>query len=402
MTDVLVLGLLSIALASGYFLGRKHKSFRRDVLQNQPLSWPQQRYYQGLTQLLNDQTDAAIDTFIEALDVNSETLETHLALGSLLRKRGEVSRAIRVHQNLLSRSGLSKAQNQNAQLELGIDYMRAGLLDRAESLFKDLINLRDVEKQTRIHASQHLLEVYQELREWLLAIDIADRLTGKKFAGAADKWREVQAHYSCEIAEASIDEKDWLTARRWLRTALRYDKKCVRAALLSAQLEMAQEDYALAISILRKVPQQNSAYASEILSPLFECYKKVNNLPGYLQDLAELYKRNRELMVLRYLAKATEAVKGGDAVVALLMEELPHYPDMEPAGELLGLVSDERGPQSLRNYVRIKGVLEKLTDSRHVYSCEHCGFSGSQLHWLCPGCKSWATVRLEPKKAKSL
>lgn len=399
MHDALVFLLLFLALLIGFALGILHTRNKKATHSLSNLPWPQQRYYQGLTHLLNDQPDAAIDTFIAALEVNNDTLETHLALGNLLRKRGETGRAIRVHQNLLSRPGLSLEQIRFVQLELGVDYMRAGLLDRAESLFKDLINLRDVDKHIHQQASEYLLEVYQDLSEWLLAIDIADRLTTTKFADNADSWRQKQAQFSCEIAEASIEEKDGLTARRWLRTALRYDKKCARASLLLARLEITQGEYALAISELRNVPLQDARFAAEILAPMFESYKRINKLEELHKELVELYNSNRQLIVLRYLAKAKEAVEGGDEVARLLMKELPNYPEMEPAGEILKLVADERGPTSLRNYVRVKGVLEKLTESRQKYLCNHCGFHGTQLHWLCPSCKSWSSIALVPNEA---
>ncbi len=401
MDAALMALFLFVALAIGFGLGLLHTRKRQANTSTSHLNWPQKRYYEGLTQLLNDQPDAAIETFIAALEVNSETLETHLALGSLLRKRGEVSRAIRVHQNLLARPVLTTQQSHLAQLELAIDYLRAGLLDRAEALLKELIAIRGIDKALGRQATEYLLDVYQELREWLWAIDTADRLTAKKFAANTDIWSEKQAQFSCEIAEAAIEEKDWLTARRWLRSALRYDKKCVRANLLLARLEMSLEDYQQAVIALRSVAKQDERFAVEILAPLFECYKKLSSLEELHKELATLYQQKPQLVTLRYLAKAKELTEGGDAAVSLLMQELPRYPKMEPAGELLHIVADERGPTSLRNYVRIKGVLEKLTDARQQYLCRQCGFEGRQLHWLCPSCKTWSSISLVSNEAQS-
>ncbi len=393
-TDLLIFALLALAVAAGYWLGRSGRL--RGLPSSSPLSWPQQRYYEGLTQLLNDQPDAAIDTFISALDVNNDTLETHLALASLLRRRGEVARAIRVHQNLLARPSLSRAQHQLAQLELGIDYLRSGLLDRAESLFKELVEVYDLEKNVRKKALEHLLEVYQDTKEWLAAIDVADRLTTRKFSPTADSWRELQAQYSCELAQEAIEKQDWLAARRCLNSALRYDKKCVRANLLVARLEMIHGSYPSAIVALRRVPQQNEKFSPEILGPIYECYKKQDSPRELLNELRELYYSKKDLLTLQYLTKTVEVCEGGDAAIALLMEELRYYPKMEVAAELLKLVTDERGPNSLRNYVKVKALLEKLTETRQVYQCENCGFSGEQLHWLCPSCKHWVTISLQP------
>ncbi|MDO6421051.1 lipopolysaccharide assembly protein LapB [Saccharophagus degradans] len=392
MQDLLVFAVILAALLIGFGAGiafsrkpRAKRVFDPDAF------WPQQHYFKGLTQLLNEEPDAAIDTFISSIDVNSDTLETHLALGSLLRRKGEVERAIRVHQNLLSRSNLTTDQQYTAQMELALDYLRSGLLDRAEMLLKELADAPKISNPMRKRALECLIELYQDMREWLSAIDVADRLTARKFSGPADKWRRQQAHYACEIAQTAITQKDWLTARRWVRTAMRHDKDCARASLLSAQLDIAQKEYAKALISLRQIVQQDERYLSEMLPLAYSCHKKLESMPVFLNELTALYEHKGELLVLRYLAKAVEMCEGGDAVISLLMQELPQYPQMEVAGALLKIVLDERGPASLRNYVQVKGLLKKLTDSKYHYQCTSCGFTGEQLHWLCPSCKSWAS-----------
>lgn len=392
MQDLLVFAVILAALLIGFGAGIAFSRKRRAKRVFDPDAfWPQQHYFKGLTQLLNEEPDAAIDTFISSIDVNSDTLETHLALGSLLRRKGEVERAIRVHQNLLSRSNLTTDQQYTAQMELALDYLRSGLLDRAEMLLKELADAPKISNPMRKRALECLIELYQDMREWLSAIDVADRLTARKFSGPADKWRQQQAHYACEIAQTAITQKDWLTARRWVRTAMRHDKDCARASLLSAQLDIAQKEYAKALISLRQIVQQDERYLSEMLPLAYSCHKKLESMPVFLNELRALYEHKGELLVLRYLAKAVEMCEGGDAVISLLMQELPQYPQMEVAGALLKIVLDERGPASLRNYVQVKGLLKKLTDSKYHYQCASCGFTGEQLHWLCPSCKSWAS-----------
>lgn len=397
MQDLLIFAVILAALFIGYCAGVFYARKRRAKRVFDPDAfWPQQHYFKGLTQLLNEEPDAAIDTFISSIDVNSDTLETHLALGSLLRRKGEVERAIRVHQNLLSRTNLTSDQQYTAQMELALDYLRSGLLDRAEMLLKELAEAPKINSTMRKRALECLIDLYQDMREWLSAIDVADRLTARKFSGPADKWRMQQAHYACEIAETAIAEKDWLTARRWVRTAMRHDKDCARASLLTAQLDIAQKEYAKALISLRQILNQDDRYLSEMLPLAYSCHKKLESMPVYLAELRALYEYKGELLVLRYLAKAVEICEGGDAVISLLMQELPQYPQMEVAGALLKIVLDERGPASLRNYVQVKGLLKKLTDSKHHYQCESCGFTGEQLHWLCPSCKSWSTQQYAP------
>lgn len=397
LQDFIVFAIILVALSAGYWFGawRQNRKNRAKFFDPDAM-WPQQHYFKGLTQLLNEEPDAAIDTFISSIDVNSDTLETHLALGGLLRRKGEVDRAIRVHQNLLSRTNLSLDQQHTAQLELAIDYLRSGLLDRAEALLKELVDTPKIKNEKRKQVLVLLVELYQDMREWLPAIDMADRLTARKFSGPADQWRQRQAHFSCEIALEAMQKKDGTTALRWIRTALRHDKDCARASLLSAELAMQQKQYAQALPALDQVLLQDNRYLSEMLPLAYSCHKKLDTMGVFLKQLQAMYENDQQLLVLRYLAKAVEICEGGDAVIELLTNEIPRYPQMEVAGSLLKIVLDERGPASLRNYVQVKGLLKKLTDSKHHYECQSCGFSGEQMHWLCPSCKTWSSLQLMP------
>lgn len=391
MPDVAVFVLLFIALALGYVLGRVQPFSKKSPLKIEG-RLPRKNYYHGLNQLLNDQPDAAIDTFISALEVNSETLETHLALGSLLRRRGETTRAIRVHQNLLARPSLSRAQLHLAQLELGVDFLKAGLLDRAESLFKELADTKNIDKKTREQALGHLIEVYQDTSDWLDAIDVADRLTTRKFGNTPDKWRASQAQFSCELAEEALAKNDLLEARRLLRNAQRYDKHCARAVLLQARIELNDQTPAVALALLRKIPYQSPQHTSEALPLIRECFEQLKSAKGAESLLREIYTAQPSLTTLNYLAEAVEQEQGCDAVVELLLQELPAFPQMEAAADLLKLVASDT--ENL-HYSTIKSVLEKLIKTHATYICTHCGFEAWKNHWLCPRCKSWGTIALQ-------
>lgn len=389
MSDFMLFSLLLLALALGYGMGWLN-SQRQQRSGNKGL--PQKRYYEGLNHLLNDEPDAAIDAFISALEVNSETLETHLALGSLLRKRGEAARAIRVHQNLLARPSLSKNQLHLAQLELGVDFLVSGLLDRAESLFKELVDIHSLDKGIRGKALEYLLEVYEGTKEWLAAIDIADQLTSRKFAGTPDKWREIQAHYCCELAEEALLKSDIVDARRLIRNALRYDKACVRASLLQASVELKDTAPAVALAVVQRIPRQNPRFATEILELIAACFERLDSPNEKVAMLQDMYKEHHSLSVLNHLAQAIAEKDGEDSVVDFLLHELQSFPQMEAAGELLQVVSNNTSQWVGFNYSTIKGVLEKLTLARAQYECSHCGFRGEQLHWKCPSCRSWSTI----------
>mgnify|MGYP001585737903 FL=1 len=200
MNELLVFGLLFAAVAIGWILGR------RSAEPELPVTDLSSQYYRGLNYLLDGRPDGAVDSFISALEVNSETLETHIALGNLLRKRGEVDRAIRVHQNLLARPSLPRDQVHQAHLELARDYISAGLLDRAERL---LLDLQEESPAQRRACQRYLLEIYQSERDWQLAIDVARELLPRKsllWTGAAPEREPGQpvdvalSHFQCELA----------------------------------------------------------------------------------------------------------------------------------------------------------------------------------------------------------
>lgn len=388
MQDLALFILILIGIAAGFQVGRyyQRKKMKRLSAKIAAYHWPQKRYYQGLTQLLNDQPDAAIDTFISALEVNADTLETHLALGNLLRRRGEVDRAIRVHQNLLARPSLSKKQSLEAQMELAVDYMRSGLLDRAESLFKELAAQNGASKQLRDKALKNLLEVYQDMREWLSAIDVADQLTTRKFSAKTDLWRERQAQYSCEIAEEAMAHSDWQQARRWLRNAERYDKRCARALLLQAKLYFVDQDYANSIATLKRVPEIDDRYLPEALAQFVESYRMLKLKKTLLDALIDLYKEYSHLALLReIIAWSLLEEVDFDSLQFDVFDQLNNHQQLLTHKNLLAIIAQYPTRETLE-------AIQALLDSVLHYQCIRCGFSGDVMHWQCPSCKNWGTV----------
>src|SRR3990167_1046957 len=174
-----------IAWALGYFMRLKEMPGRKFMLPRD--------YLVGLNFLLNEETDKAVDVFIKMLEVDSDTVETHLAVGKLFRRRGEVDRAIRIHQNLIARPQLEKNYREQSLFELGQDYLSAGMLDRAERVFLELVNAKS-------HAAQALkilIDIYQQERDWLNAIDMAERYE----SATRQNMQPVIAHYYCELAD---------------------------------------------------------------------------------------------------------------------------------------------------------------------------------------------------------
>lgn len=378
---------LVLAIALGYALGYWQQQNGSKPVKNLAERLPQAHYQKGLTYLLKDEPDAAIDTFIDALEVNDETLDIHLALGKMLRRRGELTRAVVIHQHCLSHPGLSTHQHHLVELELAADYFRSGLLDRAETILKELVGSAGVAKQTRSKALERLLQVYQAMGDWLEAIDIADQLTAAKFAASPDLWRQQQSQFSCELAQLAIAKNDEMAARRYLRNAQQYNPSNVRALLLLAQLEMDQEAYAEALAALVNIPEHDARYLPDMLVPMEQCYKAMGKNDEFVASINGLYRQYGGRYLLAYLCYLLIQSKNTEQLDPLLQSELALYSESSIIAELYPLVDPDQRSQA-------GALLAKYLMSSQRYVCSQCGFEGEQLHWLCPGCQSWATIAI--------
>lgn len=394
MNDLAFYALLVIAIAIGWFLGRRN---------TKPLAATPElpsQYYRGLNYLLDGRPDGAIDAFINALEVNSETLETHLALGNLLRRKGEVDRAIRVHQNLLARPSLPRAQVHQAHLELARDYISAGLLDRAERLLLDLV----AESPEQRRASQrHLLEIFQSEREWEQAIAVARELLPRKslLGGAApaatgETGQDVSlalAHYYCELASDQLEAGDLAAARDSLQHALGYDKHCVRASITLGDVERRAGNYKQAVKALRKVRLQDADFVPETIGLLRECYRELGDKKSLRTYLRECLESNPSAPLVVAVAEDLRDTKGDEAAEEFLSSQLAARPSLRGLARLINLQLDVTEGKARDNLGLLQVLVERLIEERPAYRCGHCGFAGRQLHWYCPGCKYWGTMK---------
>lgn len=283
--------LLPAAAWSGWWVASRNYSGKKSE-QNNKLS---REYVVGLNYLLNEQPDKAVDIFIKLLEIDSETVETHLALGSLFRRRGEVDRAIRIHQNLIARPQLSLADRKQALLALGQDYMSAGVFDRAERIFLEVVELGGSKE---VCSLQGLLAIYQQEKAWESALDTIKKLevsTGQSFHAQA-------AHYYCEIAAQALKDNAIEKAQNATRQALAIDKMSVRASLLQASLDMKYGRYKQAIRSLKRVPQQDPEFITEIIEPLVICHKELGAMDEcveFLQHTLENHPRASTIFVLQ-------------------------------------------------------------------------------------------------------
>lgn len=371
--------LLPVAALSGWLLAKRHykRRYRRHDSPFNP------EYFKGLNYLLNEQPDKAIEVFIGLLEVNSETVETHLALANLFRRRGETERAIRIHQNLIARPSLHGQQRQQAMLELGLDYMHAGVLDRAEHLFLELLS----QSHPPNEAARQLLKIYQQEKKWSAAIEMAKQLENHGSASV----QAMIAHFYCELAEKALhQDQDRHEALNLLKRALFHDPNCVRASLMEARIHLSTNQANKALKSLKDIEQQNEHYLPEALPLLYETHKQNANLTGFKNWLHQLIDRQPNLTSARILlTQLIGELEGKTVAQQFLYRELYHHPSVEGLHTLINLGQS--------NQIELVPLIQQITGAivqrGDRYTCKNCGFSGKILHWQCPGCACWATIR---------
>jgi lipopolysaccharide biosynthesis regulator YciM len=373
--------LLPVAAGSGWWAASR--SARRSVADRRGSLSPE--YFRGLNFLLNEQPDEAIEAFVGMLDANSETVETHLALGSLFRRRGEVERAIRVHQNIFTRPDLSREQRVQGLLELGRDYRQAGLLDRAEGLFLELAGLdAHAEEALRL-----LVDIYQQERDWHKAISAMgdlERLTG-------GSRHAVIAQYYCELAESARRRGDRGQALEQIGEALSKDRDCARASLIEARLRLQDDDLEGAIRAYKRLERQAPEFLPELVKPLMERYRRRGRDPRVAELLEALARRQPFCSLILARAELLCEAGGPQAGIEFLTRCLRERPSLRGVYKLMELalpVSEGEARDRCEVVYRLTG---RLLETRAVYACGHCGFTGRALHWQCPSCKRWNAVR---------
>jgi lipopolysaccharide biosynthesis regulator YciM len=348
-------------------------------------------YFKGLNFLLNDQPDKAIDAFIEILKLNPETVELHFALGNLFRRRGETERAIRVHQNLLSRPDLPIEQQTQAMFELGQDYLKAGLLDRAEETFNQL-----VAGQYAIPARKALLEIYQREKEWLRAIDAAHAL---QESGAGGRQKEI-AQFYCEIAQDELVHTHPEAAMVMLDKAIATDRHNVRAAILTGDIHLAKGDVEQAVLAWRRVEQQSVPHVALVAQRLMDGYRKLERPHEGLNLLKSYMAETPSIDLLEVVFKATLELETVSEANQLVSNELRRTPTLLGLDKLLDARMMVAPPEVLPELSIVKNLVSGYAQKFTRYQCTHCGFKARQFYWQCPGCSKWETY--PPRRTEEL
>ncbi|MBK7080871.1 MAG: lipopolysaccharide assembly protein LapB [Betaproteobacteria bacterium] len=339
-------------------------------------------YFRGLNFLLNEQPDKAIESFIEVVKVDPQTVDLHFALGSLFRRQGEIDRAIRMHQNLLDRPDLPADKRQTALFELAQDFHRAGLLDRAEELF------------TRLDGSpfEHpslafLLSIYEQEKDWPKAIAVTRRME----ALAKQPYHKEIAHYDCELAQAALLKSDFATARTYIEQARAEYKASPRATMLAGDMAAQQGDHARAIEEWQKIETQNPAFLALVAERLADAWRRTGGAAQGLRTLRAYQQQYPSLDLLNTVFSLTLVEEGAEAAASLIKEELARNPTLLGLDRLLEAQLASAPAERRHDLELVKQLVGQHIKRLGMYKCEHCGFRAKQYYWRCPGCGKWET-----------
>ncbi len=371
--------LLPVAALSGWLLGRKgHKSSSRKV--HKTVS---DQYFRGLNYLLSDQDDKAIDLFIKLSESGEETIEVQFALANLFKKRGEVDRAIRIHQNLIAKPSLERHHHNMAVHELALDYLKAGLFDRAESLFLEIRNV----PAHKISAHKHLIEIYQQEKEWEQAISIAQSILKEQ-----PKTKVSVAHYYCELAENAISKMEYKIAKGYIKQALALDTKCARASILEGRIFFLNNQIKQAIKSYKQVENQDPQLLSEIIKPLSQCFNELrSNNNEFVTYLKDILAKHNSVSIAIAIADLRLNNEMEEQVSRLMDDYLLTHPSILSIKHFIE--NDQFKQLDSATYKPIKNIVSRLWSDEIVYQCRSCGLQTKNLHWQCPGCKTWSSIK---------
>ena len=371
-------GLFLLLAAAGWVIGRFAERDEEDA--PPPLNID---YLKGLNFLLNEQTDQALEHFLRMVRVDDKTIETHFALGNLFRRRGEVDRAIRIHQNIVARPDLASEQRDQALFALAKDYLAAGLLDRAEKLFARL----GEGSRYQVQAIDALCGIYEQEREWEKAIEAGKRL---EVLGGRSLALQI-AHYYCELAEAAAASGDYASARQYVKKAQSGRPRTMRGALTRAHIARDMDDSKTALKLYHRIIDENTYLIAEALPEIVSIYTRENELEELERALKAMLDKNPEMASLVAYTAIVNDIGGIDVIDRCVEEYMLNEPTLGEFVELQQMSKVEGEAESA--FAKVRGALSKLAAATPRYQCQECGFSSQRLLWQCPSCRDWETQR---------
>ncbi|MEJ2274868.1 MAG: lipopolysaccharide assembly protein LapB [Woeseiaceae bacterium] len=375
----LLAGLFLLLAAAGWAMGRFGEREEEDA--PPPLNID---YLKGLNFLLNEQTDQALEHFLKMVRVDDQTIETHFALGSLFRRRGEVDRAIRIHQNIIARPDLGAEQRDQALFSLAKDYLGAGLLDRAENMFSRLA----AGSRYQVQALEALCSIYEQERDWEKAIDAGQRL---EVLGGRSLALQI-AHYYCELAEAAVGKGDYAAARNYIKKAQTGRPRTMRGALTRAHIARDTDDTRTALKLYHRIIDENTYLIAEALPEIVAIYSREGQLEQLDQALESLLEKHPERASLVAYTAIVNDIGGIPVIDRCVRQYMLDEPTLAEFVDLQQINSEDEADRE-EAFARVRKALSQLASNTPRYQCQECGFSSQRLLWQCPSCREWETQR---------
>ncbi|MCY0965815.1 hypothetical protein [Parathalassolituus penaei] len=369
--------LLLVATASGWFLG--YRAGKQKPASAVPDWIP------SVDTLLSQHSDASLKRLINAQSMDDDTLELLLKLGRTLRDKGEVERAIHLHQGLFGRTDLSRTHAQELELELARDYLVAGLFDRAERLLQELVNNRSVVQEK---AELELVELYEEEGDWQRVVDLY-----KDRKPASTRLCVRLAHACCELAERAARVGEYLETRRLTRVALKMDSGCARAFVVLGDMAYRQREHNEAVRCYLKAMDLDSHVVVAVLEPLVESFRALHDLSGLLVHLRQHTADLGYVPALEARVEALAYTEGQDKAFEHFLKELEAHPSYTGFVTYLGLLLRQGRLMGQSQSQQAYDILLRITENEPRFVCDHCGFKAREFHWRCPSCKDWASLK---------
>ena len=342
-------------------------------------------YFKGLNFLLNEETDKAIDSFIKALEVDNDTVELHLALGGLFRRKGQVDRATRLHQNLIARPNLTERQRYEAIYELAQDYFKAGWLDRAEGLFDELKS----SKTYRAAAINGLCDIYQREKEWQQAIDILNQHSTSE----RSNYSKQVSHYYCELAEISLENLDYDLASKLLEKAGKEVSSNPRVLLLKGELAFQQKDYLESLKHWLSISSSESSLLQLVAGKVIDCFQQTDDQSGLKDFVLNLNAIPRHGHDFRAWYEALAGLLGTKAAEEHILKRVELEGLSGPVANHLyhAVAKDLATGESMSQL--LKELLGRAKSKKIEYTCSGCGFDTKAMYWYCQNCGEWDSFR---------
>ncbi len=374
--------LLPVAMGYGWFMGRNSVK-QNDHSAKQELSI---KYSTGLNYLLSNQQDKAIDFLLEALKVEDDSVEAHFAMANLFRRRGELDRALKVHEHLVRQKHLPNSAKQQAVFELAKDFLSAGLYDRAEAMFHKLLK----SKIYGLKSLSALMQIYQSTKDWQQGIALK-----KAIAKTQDKkLLHTLANFYCELATIALEQDKFIEVIELLENALNHDPNSSRANWLMAQIYENHQQYNEACLCYKAIYEQDKEFFPDVIEKMFLCYQALDAEKEFFQFIRKVYDETGSTSALIKYLSHIEQSKGSNHAKNFILSALKRRPTIRGFKHFVKMQMGDSQPESTTDNLEvITELVAAYLNVKHRYSCRNCGFNSGTHYWSCPSCHDWEQLK---------